>query len=179
MYSTNTTITDQITQIQLLKPYLKKKGEQHKRHAYVLLWHRARRYLSGNGHREPFEGASMRTTLFSAAPGAAGARQPPLPRGEDSPSPPCQQKALSGSQRPHQRALGRGDSASQEPRARQNNPTTRKAASPRASSSRARAFVISSPSPASSSVLNAQKSPCVSITADINATTCSSKCCTG
>lgn len=50
MYSTNTTLIDQITQIQLFKTYLKKKGEQqHKRHG-------AWPYLSGNWHREPFEG---------------------------------------------------------------------------------------------------------------------------
>lgn len=175
---TNTTLIDQITQIQLFKLYLKKKGErQHKRHTYDSLWHRAQRYLSGSQHGKPSEGEFKRTNPFLAALGAVGSAATHVPTG-DSLSPPCEKKALSGSQCPHQRALGRGDSVSQEAWAQQNNPTMRKAASPRASSSRAHAFVRSSPPPANSWFLNAQKSPRVSVRADVNATTCNSKYCT-
>lgn len=56
MCTTNTTIIDEITQIQLYKPCLKKKGDQqHKRQAYKLLWH---------------EGKFKRTNPFSAVMGA-------------------------------------------------------------------------------------------------------------
>jgi len=72
MNRTNTTIRDQITQIQLFKLCLKKREQQNKRLAYDSLWCGAPRCLSGSRHGEPFEGEFKCTNPSSAVLGAAG-----------------------------------------------------------------------------------------------------------
>lgn len=111
-----------------------------------------------------------KASLGSRCTGGCGQHNSPC-------SPPCEEKVLSGASIPIGR-LGRGDSISQEAWAQQNNPTMRKAAGPRASSSKAHTLLKSSPSSANLWILNAQKSPCAAIPADMNTTTCNSKCCT-